>query len=299
MIILENDYLRASFQEEGAEWRSFQEKVHGTELLWQADPAFWPRSAPLLFPIVGALKNNRYRYGTQEYTLGRHGFARDRRFTVLEQDKTQVVFSLESDAQTKEVYPFDWHLEAHYRLSQKVLSTTFRVTNTGSKELLFSLGAHPAFVIPRGEEAWEDHWLEFEFPEPLTRHFLNAQGLFSGETQPLPTVGRILRLTRTLFEQDAVIIKKLRSSRLTLRSDIHPISISLEFPGFPYLGLWCPPQAPFVCLEPWCGLADSEEPNSAQSSEQKVTRLEEKEGIVSLPAGEVFQRTFAVTVEGI
>ena len=293
MIVLENDYLRAGFVSEGAEWRSFQEKVHGTELLWQADPAFWPRSAPLLFPIVGALKNNRYRLGNNEYPLGRHGFARDQQFSVIEQEKSHVRFELISNAQTRAVYPFDWRFEVHYRLYQKVLSTTFLVTNTGAQSMLFSLGAHPAFAIPRGEETWDDHWLEFEFAENLNRHFLNSQGLFSGEIQPLPTVGRILRLTRALFEQDAVVIKKMRSSRVTLKSDAHPLALSIEFPGFPYFGIWAPPQAPFVCLEPWCGLADK------AGSDTNQPRFEEKEGLITLPPGKAFQRTFAVTVEGL
>lgn len=291
MITIENDYLRASFITKGAEWRSFVEKVHGRELLWQADPAYWGKSAPVLFPIVGSLKDGRYEHQGQTYSLPRHGFARDKEFRVKEQEAWRVVFVLDSDEETKRVFPFDWSLEIEYRLWKRVIHTSYRVVNRGTQQMLFSLGAHPAFQLPLagGEGAFEDGFLEFEFAESLTRWLLDGQGLLSGETRPLPHAGKTLMTTRPLFAEDALVLKNLKSSRVSLRQRDAGLALSMEFPGFPYFGVWTAPGAGFVCLEPWCGVADSATASG---------RLEEKEGINRLGAGEVFTRSFAVTVEG-
>ena len=289
---IENEYLRAGFLDQGAEWRSFQEKVWGQELLWQADPAYWGKSAPILFPIVGSLKDNRYVHQGATYPLGRHGFARESVFQVVEHEKSGIVFRLESSEQTRKVYPFDWSLEVEYRLSNKVLLTTYRVRNLGQTVMPFSIGAHPAFRVPLHEdESFEDYRLEFELAETLERHFLNADGVFSGETQILPTVGKILNLSHSLFDDDAIVLKRPKSARVALRNAKNLLGVSLEYPGFPYLGIWTPPKkAPFVCLEPWCGVADSV---------TSTGRIEDKEGINLLEPEALFKRNFAVTVEGI
>jgi galactose mutarotase-like enzyme len=201
-----------------------------------------------------------------------------------------VVFVLESTDETKKVYPFDWSFEIEYRLWKRVIHTTYRVTNTGTDELWFSVGAHPAFNLPFfGEGKFEDGFLDFELNEPLTRHLIDVNGIQTGETRPLPHAGRSLVTTRPLFAEDAVILKNLKSSRVALRQRDCSSALSMEFPGFKAFGIWAPQDAPFVCLEPWCGVADS-----ASSSGQ----LEEKEGINRLDAGATFTRSFAVTVEG-
>ena len=290
MITIENDFLTASFLTKGAEWRSLVEKVHGREFVWQGDPQFWGKAAPVLFPIVGTLKDGTYEYQGRKYSLPRHGFARDREFRVKEQEGWRVVFVLESDDETRKVFPFDWSFEIEYRLWKRVLHTTYRVLNQGTGEMLFSVGAHPAFNLPFfGEGAFEDGFLDFELKEPLDRWILDAKGLLSGETRPLPTVGRSLVTTRNLFSEDAVVLKTMKSSRITLRQKSAGVALSMEFPGFPYFGIWTAPNAPFVCLEPWCGIADSV---------AATGKLEEKEGINRLVPGEVFTRSFAVTVEG-
>ena len=290
MITIENDYLRASFLTKGAEWRSFVEKVHGRELLWQADAQYWGKTAPVLFPIVGSLKNGTYEYQGTTYQLPRHGFARDKEFRVKEAESWRVVFVLDADDETRKVFPFDWTLEIEYRLWKRVIHTTYRVLNTGGADLLFSIGAHPAFNLPFEENAkFEDGFLDFEMKEALERWMLDGNGLLSGETRPLPNAGRSLVTTRSLFSEDAVVLKKIKSSRIALRQKDSGSSLSMEFPGFPYFGIWSAPHAPFVCLEPWCGVADSV---------GATGKLEEKEGINRLAAGETFTRSFAITVEG-
>lgn len=291
MVTLENDFLRATFATKGAEWKSLQEKVHGFEFLWQADPQFWGKSAPLLFPIVGSLKDGSYEYHGKRYSLPRHGFARDKEFRIKEQEPWRVVFALESDDSTRAVFPFDWTLEVEYRLWKRVIHTTFRVCNRGEDPLYFSIGAHPAFRLPFvGDGEFEDGFLDFEFSEPLTRWLLNEQGLLSGDTRPLPHAGKSLVTTRSLFSEDAVILKHPRSSRVTLRQRDSNWSLSMEYPGFGFFGIWTAPGAPFVCLEPWCGVADSV---------SSTGRLEEKEGIEQLGPGQIFTRGFSITLEGV
>lgn len=290
MITIENDFLKASFLTKGAEWRSFVEKVHGHEFLWQADPQYWGKAAPVLFPIVGALKDNTYEYQGRTYQLPRHGFARDLEFRVKEQEAWRVVFALDSTEETKKVFPFDWSLEIEYRLWKRVIHTAYRVVNTGTGEMFFSIGAHPAFNLPLvGEGDFEDGFLDFELKEPLERWLLNDKSLLTGETRPLPHAGRSLVTTRALFAEDAVVLKKIKSSRIALRQKDSSWALSMEFPGFPYFGIWSPKDAPFVCLEPWCGVADSV---------SSTGKLEEKEGINRLAPGQTFSRSFAITVEG-
>jgi galactose mutarotase-like enzyme len=290
MIHLENDYLKASFLTKGAEWRSLVSKPKGQEFLWQADPAFWGKTAPLLFPIIGLLKGGQYQHEGKSYSMGRHGLARDREFEVVEQEAWRVVFLQKSDATSRLAYPFDWELEVEYRLWKRVIHTTLRVRNTGSVTLPFSLGGHPAFAMPLGggEEAFDDGFLDFELVEPLERWLLDANGLLSGDSRPLPTAGRSLVLTRDLLSEDAVVIRQPKSSRVTLRAKGSPYSLSLEFPGFTHLGIWSPPNAPFVCVEPWCGVTDSV---------NATGNLADKEGIQLLATGASFERSFAITLE--
>ncbi len=288
MISIENDQLKADFLTKGAEWRSFIDKASGRELLWQADAAFWGKTAPVLFPIVGSLRGGEYRHQGQSYSLGRHGFARDREFAVKQHAADRVTFVLEADETSRSVFPFEWSLEIEYRLWGRTLHTTYRVANKGSGELLFSVGAHPAFNAPLGTGAFEDAYLEFDTAEKLERWMLDAQGTLSGETRAVPA-GKTLPLTHPLFAEDALVFKTLKSSRITLKQKGTTLAIAMEFPGFPFFGIWSAPNAPFVCLEPWCGVADS----SAATG-----KLDEKEGINKLAAGSTFTRSFAVTVEG-
>ncbi len=289
MITLENDFLTASFLTKGAEWRSLTTKPKGEEYLWDADPQYWGKTAPILFPIVGLLKGGEYQVDGKTYRMGRHGLARDREFTVVEQEGWRAVFRLVADDATRELYPFTWELEVEYRLWKRVIHTTWRVRNTGGTVMPFSLGGHPAFRVPLAAEEgdFEDAFLDFELAEPLDRWLLDANGLLSGEKRPLPTAGRSLVLTRSLLAEDAVILKQPKSSRVTLRGKGSPRSLSLEFPGFSHFGIWSPPGAPFVCLEPWCGVTDSV---------NATGNLADKEGICLLAPGEKFERSFAVTV---
>jgi galactose mutarotase-like enzyme len=273
LITIGNESLRAGIHPFGAELRSLYHRRHRLEYIWQAGPA-WPKHSPLLFPIVGELKNKRYLYNGHEYTLSRHGFARERLFTLQEQDLHKAVFRLCDDAESRNVFPFRFLLDTTYSLSEDVLTITYDIYNRDESDMYFSIGAHPAFRVPIDVRATrEDHFIRFSSAEKSGRWKLQ-QGLLSGEAQAFLD-GCDLPLTAELFEEDAIVMKDLQSDKVSLLSHRHGHGIEVDTRQAPYLGLWAAKGGDFVCIEPWQGIADS----TASSG-----LLEEKEGILRLPA---------------
>lgn len=284
-VSIENKYLVAEINPQGAELKSLRNKETGVEYIWQADPLFWNRSAPLLFPIVGEVTNNTIQVEGESYTLNRHGFARDLRLEVATINETEVEYSLKSNDETLAKYPFQFTFSVKYELKDKQLLTTFTVKNDDEKDIYFSVGAHPAFNLPSGNI--EDYYIEFEKEETLSRHLLKNNN-FSGETEPVISNSNQMQLNTTLFDKDAVVFKDMQSKSLTLKSKVDNYAVKMDFEGFPYFGIWTKPNCEkFVCLEPWCGLADHYSFNR---------EFKDKEGIITLPTGEVFKRTFSVEV---
>lgn len=285
-LSIENQDIKASFQTKGAEL--IQLSAFGAERMWSGDPAFWGKHSPVLFPIVGALKDNTYFYEGTGYSLGRHGFARDREFAVVSHSATEVVFGLTSDDDSKNAYPFDFDFRIRYALSGNRLDVTYSVTNTGASVMWFSVGGHPAFAIPVAEgTSYEEYYLEFSETEDFDRWPLAGDGLIGRTTEPVARATNRIALTKELFYGDALVFKHLKSTSVTLKSDKTPRQLTFDYTGFPYLGIWAAKNAPFVCIEPWCGIADSIDHNQ---------QLEEKEGMNRLEAGEEFERTWSVTL---
>lgn len=285
MIILENEYLHAAIAPMGAELQSLLHKTTGIEHMWNGDAAYWPKFSPALFPIVGLLKDDTYTYRNKTYTLPRHGFAREKMFSSEMISPAEVLFTLKSDEATRAVYPFEFILKLRYRIHEHNLSCTYEVTNPGNEELLFSVGAHPAFAVPFTKEgSYDDYYLAFNKAENLQRWTLH-QSLLTNTTEPLPSSNNRLLLNAALFYQDALVLKNLQSNQVTLACNSHSHGIHFSFNGFPYFGIWAAKDAPFVCLEPWCGVAD----NIAHNQD-----LENKEGIERLPAGEDWKRMWEV-----
>lgn len=280
MYTLENNHLRVRIQAQGSELASLQSKRNGLEYLWQADSSVWNRHAPVLFPIVGKLRNGEYEWQGQSYPLPQHGFARDQGFEVHSQQTDQLTLALKARAETRQAYPFSFELRITHALQSNRLAVIYQVFNHGDGPMPFSIGAHPAFRCPlRPDEVFEDYYLEFDQAETLDRYLLE-NGLFSGRTEPLLRQERILSLRRDLFEQDAVVVSGFRSESLTLKSNKGPHQLQVHFPGFPWLGIWTKnAQSPFVCIEPWYGHADRTDASG---------KLTEKAGIISLNAGEEF-----------
>ena len=284
MRSIANQFITVSVKEQGAELCSIKDAV-GAEYMWQADSAFWARHAPVLFPIVGKLLNGRYELNGKTFELPPHGFARDMEFSLVQQSESCLVFQLLPTAETRKCYPFEFALTIAYRLNGNGLSIEYAVRNTGSSVMPFSIGAHPAFNL---HGPVEECFLEFEKAETLTTSLLSSKGLLTEETAPVLAETNILPLSKTLFDRDALILLDFKSDKITLGSHKSSRRLTVEFPGFPQLGIWAKPGAPFVCIEPWYGYADPEQPYGD---------IMNKPGIQQLAAGDTFTCTHRVVVE--
>jgi galactose mutarotase-like enzyme len=288
MLQLSNDHLSVTIAEKGAELQSLTRKDPGLEYLWSGDPVFWGKKSPVLFPVVGGLKNNSYTYKGQTYTLGRHGFARDMEFSVAEQTAASARFLLTDSADTMKVYPFPFNFEVVYELKDSRLTVTYRVRNTGREDMFFSVGAHPAFRVPLTQgSAYEDYYLQFNREETAGKWPLSPEGLIERSTRPLLDHTNRLPLKKSLFYADALVLKHLASDVVTLKSDATPHGLEFHYKGFPYLGIWAARDADFVCIEPWCGIADHVDASG---------QLENKEGINQLQPGGLFERSWHVVL---
>jgi galactose mutarotase-like enzyme len=287
MFYLENTSVRIGIHEKGAELQQLFHKGHQTDYMWNGDPAFWNRHSPLLFPIVGTLRDNTYYYKDRSYTLPRHGFARDREFAAESKTDDTITFRLQSDEASLVVFPFDFVLRVIYTLLPEGVMVTYRVDNpSASQPLYFSIGGHPAFRVPLAAgTTYNDYFLEFDEQENAPRWPISREGLIEREPRPLLEDTRMLPLTKQLFARDALVLKQLRSTGVALGSYKTRLGLRVEFPGFPYLGIWAAPNADFVCIEPWCGIADPVD------SDRQWTH---KEGINRLEPGGIFERAWSV-----
>lgn len=288
MTTLENEFLKITIDAKGAQLTSVYNKATDTEHLWQADPEVWPWHAPNLFPIVGGLKHDELLVDGVKYPMKRHGFARQSDFMLLESDDISAAYSLPNCEKTLAVYPYKFDFQILYTLIENALRVTYKLINRDKKSVYFSVGGHPAFNVPFSPgENYEDYYLEFEASEKLNTHLLSTDGLFTGETQPVAISNKKLRLSREMFANDALVLKDLKSRMVTIKSDKHDQTLSLEFPHFNYLGLWAKPGADFLCIEPWLGCADSE----GESKE-----IKNKEAIQKLAVGHVFEASFYISI---
>lgn len=287
MYTIENDSLRIVLNPIGAELNSLFNKSSGLEYIWSGDPVFWGKKSPVLFPIVGGLKDNRYFFDGRRYELNRHGFAREKMFRVINQSPNTIQFQLQSDAHTLQVFPFQFDFSVIYTIVSGSLSVTYQVKNTGDALMLFSVGGHPAFQLPLTDKlTYEDYYLFFNKKELAGNWPISKDGLIESAALPLLNQSQEISLSKSLFNKDALVFKGLESDEVQVKSERHAAGLSVSFKGFPYLGIWAAKGANFICIEPWCGIADG-----VDSSQL----LAEKEGIVHLAADDVFERTWTVT----
>lgn len=288
MHSISNDTILIQVADKGAELQSIYHKQHDLEYMWSGDPAFWAKKSPVLFPIVGELKNHSYKYKGKEYQLGRHGFARENNFDLADKTNESLTFSLKSNEQTKASYPFDFVFSVKYSLQENKLQVTFTVENRGSENLLFSVGAHPAFAVPLvAGTTYDDYYLQFNENENAGRWPLSSEGLIETSSTPFLNNENKLALKKKLFYKDAIVFRHLTSDAISLVSDKTPRGIKVQFAGFPYIGIWAAKDADFVCIEPWCGIADSVKASG---------NLEDKEGINTLEPGGKFETHYSIEV---
>lgn len=288
MHLISNNALSIKISNKGAELQSIFHNQHNLEYLWSGDPSIWGKKSPVLFPIVGELKDKSYTYNGKKYIMNRHGFARDMEFAVTEQTETSITFSIRSDEQTLSVYPFLFVFSVKYTLIENALQVKYIVENKGRETMYFSVGGHPAFKVPLVEGlTYEDYHLVFNETETLERCLLSSEGLIKTQTSPLLTNESVLPLKKELFSADAIVLKNFRSTSLIIESGKTDHCLKITFKGFPYLGIWETKGGDFVCIEPWCGIADSIEASG---------KLEEKEGINALEPFGKFEAEFSIEV---
>ncbi len=288
MFTLENDQLRIAVNLKGAELSSIYNKITQLEYLWSGDPAFWPKKSPVLFPIVGTLKNNTYYYEGKSYQLNRHGFARDMDFTLTDQSDTHLQFTLTDTPETLQKFPFRFQLDIIYTIEGSSLSVTYQVHNPSADNMFFSFGGHPAFKVPLENRLdFEDYYFEFEREETALRWMISLDGLINPAAIPFLKNTKKLKVTRELFRDDAVVMKYLHSNKVTLKTNKSEHGIEFSFPRFPFLGLWTGNNGNFICIEPWCGIADS-----TTTTQQLIN----KEGINLLAGESTFTRKWSVRV---
>lgn len=286
---LENEKIKIEVDTAGAELKKLILKKNNKNYLWHGDSEYWGRRAPVLFPIVGRLKDNKYIYQGKEYKMTQHGFARDKDFKLIEEKDNLLRYRLEAGDSTLEIYPFHFILDIIYKIERNKLSIKYHVKNGNEEEMYFSIGAHPAFYWPlTEEEEKEDYYLEFEKKEEAVRYLLD-KGLLNHETEKIINDSKILELQADTFKDDALVFKDLKSEAVTLKSRNSERKIKMEFKSFPYLGIWSQSaEAPFICIEPWQGIADSVDSSG---------KLEEKEGINKLEAAEEFSSEYSILID--
>lgn len=288
MYQLSNEQLSVSISPMGAELQSIVHNTTRLEYMWSGDARFWGKKSPVLFPIVGGLKNGNYTFDGISYTMGRHGFARERFFEVTEQTNSSITFSLSSDEASIKIYPFHFRFSIQYTLEENSVRVLYRVENIGNKPMYFSVGAHPAFSVPLVEgDSFEDYYLEFNQQETTGIWPLSPEGLIKESPTPFFSNNNRIPLSKSLFYGDALVFKGLQSDCISIRSDKHSHGLSLSYTNFPFMGIWSAKDANFVCIEPWCGIADSI---------LATGNLQEKEGIHFLEEHEIFERSWSVTV---
>ncbi|HEV7347132.1 aldose 1-epimerase family protein [Telluribacter sp.] len=289
MHTIENYLLRISVNEIGAELCRIQSVATGLDYIWKSDPAIWAYTAPVLFPIIGELKEGTYFYQGNSYHLARHGILRNNsKIKLTEKARNFLKFSLEYDEDTLLAYPFKFRFNLTFTLEGNRLLVKHEVANAGKDTMLFSVGGHPAFACPRHEgESYSDYYIEFDKKETVARWLLTDKGLLSGETEMVLQDADLLPLSHDIFNADALVFKDLKSRKASLKSRITREVVTLSFEDFPYLGIWAKPHGDFVCIEPWLGVADS------QDTDQQ---FENKEGLISLEAGGLFTVGYSVEI---
>lgn len=289
MITLENAYLKATINPKGAELVSLVLLASQLEFMWEGNPTFWSKHSPVLFPIVGGLKENTYYFQNKAYSLSRHGFAREKTFVVEQQQSDSVTFLLTQDEYTLAVYPFEFIFRIRYVLLNNQLQVSYLIENPSNTPLWFSVGGHPAFKVPLGTETeYNDYLLRFNQAEDWLRWPLTPEGLIETTPRLIAEQTTDLALTKELFYEDALVFKNYHSDSVVLYTPKSVHSLRFDFPDFPYLGIWAFKNADFVCIEPWCGIADSVNHN------QDITQ---KEGIIELEGKAQFERSWMVTLE--
>lgn len=256
IVSIKGEGLSAEINPLGAELWALRDGDH-RDLLWDGDPAFWTGRAPLLFPVIGVVNGDVIRVGGAEYPMAKHGFARRREFAVVAREENSATFRLEADDETRKSYPFAFRLDVHFAIADGAISLTATAQNLGDTAMPASFGFHPAlrWPLPYGG-ARADHRLRFDAAEPEPIRRIDSDGLVRPKPEPTPIEGDTLIVRDDLFTDDAVILDAPHSRGLHFGAPGTP-GLRVDW-DLPQLGIWTKPGAPYLCIEPWQGMADPE-----------------------------------------
>ena len=288
---VENEFLRVEVDSLGAELASVVDKASGAEMLWQGDPAVWPRRAPVLFPYCGKLVNGGYTAKGRRYDGGQHGFARDMEHEFLGCEGTSLRFRLASSDKTRALFPFDFVLESTYTLDGRTLHHTLAVTNPGEEVLRFGIGYHPGFNLPFDEKhTTADYELRFDTPQtPVVQE--TEGGYLNGHTHPMMENSAVIPMNDRMFDNDSICMGNLSAKTLCLVEKDTGRRISFGIEGYPYTLIWSAvgdPTLRFLCVEPWCSLQDRADASG---------NWEEKPCAAALAPGEHWSTDLAITFQ--
>ena len=292
MLSIQNATFKISVTKIGAELCSLFSKTTNKEFMWQANPAIWGSHAPVLFPIIGCLKDGKFLFEGVAYSVPKHGFIRNN--ATLESKivgENCIEFrSIYKDESLKN-YPFKYEFIVRYILLEDGVKVEHTIINHDTKNpMYFSLGGHPGFNCPFFEnEKYEDYYIEFEVPETDYTWLVSKDGLIENKSISYLKDAKTLPLHSDIFVKDALIFKNLKSKKVTLKSKNHSVALTVDISEFDYLGLWAKPNAPFVCIEPWLGISDTVTTNQ---------NFIQKEGIQRLEAGETKVISYEIKIEG-
>ena len=262
-IVLKKGCMEAVVTTKGGELISFKDE-EGIERIWQGDPEYWTGRNPLLFPVVGNLKEGKIKINGETYSMNRHGFAREREFVITEQAEDHVVMELRADEATLKKYPFNFKLQVCHRLEDSGFVTSFEIVNLDKREMPFCIGAHTAFCCPVfADETFEDYDIVFDEKEQADSLLLNSDGYIQkGKTVPFLRDSDRFALNYEPFEKmDTVIFSGLKSTGVSLKHRLKGHGVHMDFEGFPFMAFWTKgaQRAPFICIEPWHGCAALED----------------------------------------
>lgn len=276
---IENDKIKASFSDVGAELVSLINKADGTEYLWQGDPAYWTGHAYNLFPICGRLTEGKYTYKGETYEMNLHGFARKTSIPVTKQEDKKITFTLTADENTLKIYPFNFKLEITYSLCRNALTTAFTVKNNDDKVMYFALGGHPGFNVPLGGDGkFEDYYLEFDEECAPEKLIMSETCYYTGKNEKFNKIDKkTVNLEHSLFDNDAVFLYNVPKG-VTLKNKVSDRYVRVEYPDMQYLGIWHAPktEAPYVCIEPWYSIPADDGVIDDLETKREMMTLESK-----------------------
>lgn len=301
-FILENELIKAEIESFGGELKSLVHKATGQEYMWEADPAFWGKTSPVLFPFIGKLEGASYEYENRRYEIEKHGFARDMEFDVAEREENRITFFIESNENTLKKFPFPFRLEILYELEESGITEKWRVINKGSGTMYFSMGGHPAFACPpkNGKKdaglrrtdcflkLFGENLQPYDGNKVQSTEIMVPEGLLTGMSFPVEVEESLISVKEHIFDKDALCLEKQGVKALGICDAAGREYVRLEA-DCPVWGIWSVPDsnAAYICLEPWWGICDSRGYGGT---------LQERPYTNSAEAGKVWEQSFKITV---